>query len=51
MKMDKDKVKNIVKDTYGKIAQGQKTGCCEGTSSCGSDVSEFAKSIGYSEMN
>ncbi len=44
--MNREKTIKIVRDAYGKIAQGQK-GCCGGT--CGPDAREFAKSIGYSE--
>lgn len=44
--MNREKTTKIVRDAYGKIAQGQK-GCCGGT--CGPDAREFAKSIGYSE--
>jgi SAM-dependent methyltransferase len=44
--MDKIETTKIVREAYGKIAQGQQ-GCGCGT--CGPDASEFAKSIGYSE--
>lgn len=44
--MDKTETGKIVREAYGKIAQGQQ-GCGCGT--CGSDAKEFAKSIGYSE--
>lgn len=44
--MDKEEVQDIVRDAYGKIAQGQK-GC--GCSTCEPDTRTFAKSIGYSE--
>ncbi|MBU2462412.1 arsenite methyltransferase [bacterium] len=44
--MDKKETKRIVKEAYGKIAQGQEDCGC-GT--CGPDTKEFAKSIGYSE--
>ncbi|MFQ5891746.1 MAG: arsenite methyltransferase, partial [Candidatus Methanofastidiosia archaeon] len=44
--MDKEKTQRIVREAYGKIAQRQE-GC--GCDTCGSDTSEFAKSIGYSE--
>jgi arsenite methyltransferase len=44
--MDKTETRKIVREAYGKIAQGQQ-GCGCGT--CGSDAKEFAKSIGYSE--
>ena len=44
--MDKEKTKKIVKEAYGKIAQGQE-GC--GCGSCGPNATKFAKSIGYSE--
>jgi len=44
--MDKEKTKKIVREAYGKIAQGQE-GC--GCGSCGPNTAEFAKSIGYSE--
>ena len=43
--MDKDKIQKVVRDAYGKIAQGQE--CC-GCGSCGPDAMEFAKSLGYS---
>lgn len=44
--MDKKKTKKIVREAYGKIAQGQ-VGC--GCGSCCTNTREFAKSIGYSE--
>jgi len=44
--MDEKKTKKIVRQAYGKIAQGEK-GCECGT--CGTDVKDFAKSVGYSE--
>ncbi len=44
--MDREKTIKIVRDAYGKIAQGQK-GCCGST--CTPDAKEYAKSIGYSE--
>ncbi len=44
--MDKSTTGKIVREAYGKIAQGQQ-GCGCGT--CGPDAKEFAKSIGYSE--
>jgi len=44
--MDKKRTQKIVREAYGKIAQGQE-GC--GCSTCGPDTKEFAKSIGYSE--
>ena len=44
--MDKTTTGKIVREAYGKIAQGQE-GCGCGT--CGPDAKEFAKSIGYSE--
>ncbi|MBC8488947.1 MAG: arsenite methyltransferase [Bacteroidetes bacterium] len=44
--MDKKKTLKVVREAYGKIAQGQE-GCGCGT--CGPDTGEFAKSIGYSE--
>jgi len=44
--MGKKKTQKIVREAYGKIAQGQE-GCGCGT--CGPDTKEFAKSIGYSE--
>lgn len=44
--MDKKKKQKIVREAYGKIAQGQE--CC-GCGPCGPDTREFAKSIGYSE--
>jgi SAM-dependent methyltransferase len=46
--MDKQKIRQIVRDGYGKIVQNQQ-GCGCGCSSCGPDSKEFAKSIGYSE--
>lgn len=45
--MDKEKVQKIVREAYGKIAQGRKEGC--GCAPCGPDITEFAKSVGYSE--
>lgn len=44
--MDKEKTQKIVKEAYGKIAQGQE-GC--GCGPCGPDATEFAKAVGYSE--
>ena len=44
--MDKDRIQKVVRDAYGKIAQGQE--CC-GCGSCGPNATEFAKSLGYSE--
>jgi len=44
--MDKKGIRKIVREAYGKIAQGQE-GC--GCGPCGPDAKEFAKSIGYSE--
>lgn len=44
--MKRDQTTKIVREVYGKIAQGQQ-GCCD--SSCGADAREYAKSIGYSE--
>jgi arsenite methyltransferase len=44
--MKREKTIKFVRDTYGKIAQGQKV-CCG--SICGTDARKFAKSIGYSE--
>jgi len=44
--MDKKETKKIVREAYGKIAQGQE-GCGCGT--CGPDTKEFAKFIGYSK--
>lgn len=44
--MDKTEAKRIVREAYGKVAEGRK--CCE-SSCCGTDVGEFAKTIGYSE--
>lgn len=47
-KMDKEKTQKFVKETYGKIAQGQQ-GCGCGPCACGPDATEFAKTVGYSE--
>jgi SAM-dependent methyltransferase len=44
--VDKNETGKIVREAYGKIAQGQQ-GCGCGT--CGPDAKEFARSIGYSE--
>jgi SAM-dependent methyltransferase len=44
--MDEITTGKIVREAYGKIAQGQQSCGC-GT--CGPDAKEFAKSIGYSE--
>lgn len=44
--MSSSKFKQIVKDSYGKIARDQ--GSC-GCGPCGPDTTEFAKGIGYSE--
>jgi hypothetical protein len=44
--MDKKKIQKIVKEAYGKIAQGREgCGCGPGEP----DAKEFAKSVGYSE--
>ncbi|MCX5804212.1 MAG: arsenite S-adenosylmethyltransferase, partial [Proteobacteria bacterium] len=45
--MDKNRAKKAVKEAYGKIVQG-KSSCGCGTSV--PDKREFAKSIGYSEI-
>lgn len=45
--MDKEKTQKIVREAYGKIAQGQE-GCGCGT--CGPDPNEFARSVGYSDQ-
>jgi SAM-dependent methyltransferase len=42
--MDKSKVKEIVKEAYGKVVKDQK-----GCGSCGPNPKSFAKSIGYSD--
>lgn len=47
-KMDKKKTKKIVRQAYGKIAQGEK-GCGCSPITYGLDTKEFAKSVGYSE--
>ncbi len=44
--MKKEETKKIVREAYGRIAQTQE-GC--GCSTCGPDVNELAKSIGYSD--
>ncbi len=46
--MDKKKVRKVVRETYGKIAQVQGNCGC-GPSCCGTDTKQFAKSIGYTE--
>lgn len=46
--MDKKEIQKRVKENYGKIARTQQVCGC-GCSSCSSDSTEFAKSIGYSE--
>lgn len=45
--MDKEKARKIVREAYGKIVEEE--GCCCGDTSCCTDSSEFAKSIGYTE--
>jgi len=45
--MNKEKTQNIVKEAYGKIAEGQ-SGCGCGCS-CGNEAQDFAKTIGYSD--
>lgn len=54
MKNETDKIKNIVKDGYAKIAT-KSTSCCSGGSCCGgaSLAKDISKTIGYSdkEMN
>ncbi|MFH1684327.1 MAG: arsenite methyltransferase [Candidatus Margulisiibacteriota bacterium] len=44
--MNKNKTQKVVREAYGKIAQGQE-GC--GCDTYGPDTKEFAKSVGYSE--
>lgn len=44
--MDENTTIKIVREVYGKIAQGQ-VDC--GCGSCSPNTTEFAKSIGYSE--
>lgn len=44
--MDGKEKKRIVREAYGDIARGQ--GCC-GTSTCGPDVNQVGKFIGYSD--
>lgn len=46
--MDKKKVREIVREAYGKIAQGSGSCGCS-CSPCGIDVKQFARSIGYTE--
>jgi len=46
--MDKKKVREIVREAYGKIAQGSGSCGCS-CSSCGIDAKQFARSIGYTE--
>jgi len=54
MKKDSKKIKDIVREGYGKIAK-QETSCCCSSSCCGSTPSsqDISKSVGYSneEMN
>lgn len=45
--MDEAKVQEIVREAYGRIAQGQQ-GCGCAPTCCGPDPTELAKSIGYS---
>ncbi len=47
VKMQKEKIKKIVRERYSKIAEG--TSCCPTCGSCGIDVMTQAKNIGYSE--
>lgn len=46
--MDKKKVKKVVREAYGRIAQEQESCGC-GPGICGTDAKQFAKSIGYTE--
>lgn len=45
--MDQENIQAMVKNAYGKIAQGQ-SGCGCGCS-CGNEAQDFAKTIGYSD--
>ena len=45
--MKKTQTQSIVKNAYGKIAEG-KTGCGCGCSTCGTDATTFAQELGYS---
>ncbi len=45
--MTKNKIQQIVKEAYGKIAESQ-TGCGCGCSTCGTDTTTFAENLGYS---
>lgn len=48
-KMEND-MRNIVRDSYGKIASGEaKKGCCGGAINIQSSVKELSRKIGYSE--
>jgi SAM-dependent methyltransferase len=44
--MDELEIRKSVRETYSGIVQGKDSSCC---TSCGPDVKQFAKSIGYSD--
>ncbi len=46
--MEDQKINKVVREAYGKIAK-EKTGCGCNCDSCGPDVEQFAKSIGYTD--
>ncbi len=47
--MDKEKAQKMVREAYGRIAEGDQ-GCGCGCDSCGPDPKGYAKAIGYSEQ-
>ncbi|MFH1379736.1 MAG: arsenite methyltransferase [bacterium] len=50
--MDKDEVKKVVREKYGKIAEGVQTGCCgESASCCCSSAEDTSVSIGYNTQD
>jgi len=46
--MKKKEIKKNIVDAYDRIAQGQDSCSC-GSGSCGTDATQFAKSVGYSD--
>jgi arsenite methyltransferase len=50
MSTHEKKIKEEVKKHYGKIAEGKRSGCCGGSSCCGSgQTTEIGRAIGYQE--
>jgi arsenite methyltransferase len=48
--MEEQEIRKHVRESYAKIARGQKSSCCSPVSSCcgGSDADKLSKSVGYS---